>query len=456
MSHLAILCHATPQVRDVYQAALDATGLEVEFALCNSPHKGLSAAYTRLAKEVEANEVGPTMVHKLCSYLGLRSPEQWESITLASFSAGYGLVREVLSEQASHHELTAVVGIDSWHSGFDPDGTAKDSQLGGLVQFMLAAKEGEKACWLGHSDVQTYSYASTTQVANEVRRLAGLENHSEPQKGARIRGFDVAVNPGTEHSRALTQWGPRWLAGAVKAASSIPASHLEKDKPSSSAGAPLGMRSLVVALSHLGVTEQDKPELVTWYHAAAERGGQNIGRYLNHRHAWCASFASRCMVESLQPGDVMPHRPRAAVRELWEDAIRLGTARGASLVRSGAYQLQPGDLLIMTRGGPAFGETAAAFAKSRGLGHVGRVEKAQGDTIYTVDGNKRDAVRRVSYSQDDPSLVGAIAYPGGAELDRWTPTDDELEGVIKLAQEQFTAAWLAGPDLARDAVGGKL
>jgi hypothetical protein len=60
-------------------------------------------------------------------------------------------------------------------------------------------------------------------------------------------------------------------------------------------------------------------------------------------------------------------------------------------------------LLIMRRDGqdPTLG----------GIGHVGRIESIDADSVTTIDGNLNNTVSRVSRSLSDPSIIGHIRYP---------------------------------------------
>ena len=440
MLHRVVLLHADPVVRPRYEAALRAVlpeGDELSFEIVNSNLPGLSAAYVGLMKRDGLDAIDPEVED---------DGDVVDTFTLAAFSAGYGYAR--LMEVHHPDMIDALCYIDSRHSNLDSDGTAGDVDLGSLVQFALRAQEREKVLYVGHTDVPTQGYASTTQVAHELARLTGY-SETRPGDTYVIREHDLVDEKvegwrgyAREHSWALTKWGPEFLAecfGAMLAKLDRPEPLILEEQ------APLGMRALPIAITQLGVDETTKKgrELVKRYHAGAMRKGQRIGGYLDHRHEWCASFFSWCMSQALLEGEQAPHDYRCSVRELWLDALRLGTARGISRVLSGEHVPQPGDGLIMTRGGDRFSEDENAFAKSRGLGHVGRIEGVHKDSrglpvsVDTVDGNKGETVKRMTYHLDDPRMVGVIAYPQSDRLDAWVPTDAELEGAIRLSETTY-------------------
>ncbi|MEM9693789.1 MAG: hypothetical protein AAGA56_14665 [Myxococcota bacterium] len=459
MHHRIVLLHADPGVAPKYKDALARCmpdGHTFEFRIANSRVPGLSAAYTSLW-QTDGRRV-------------VVGDGNYDTLTVASFSAGYGYVREMLRQEPDLADC--IVSLDSWHAGLDGDGTAKDSQLGGLVQFALKARRGEKVLALAHTDVPTYGYASTTQVAEELRRLTSFREQRmlsvAPQDASGLAVADakaldrVSVDGQfliasvdvvdedevgwqgyqREHSLALVGWGPAFLAASVAELAKLPRPSPPQLETSRE---PIGLTALAIGITKLGLHEAKQLKAVELFHAGAMRlvkGEEvNIGRWLRARDAWCASFASWCLSMTKAPKEVWPHGYRCAVRELWEDALRLGTARGISKVRRGEYIPMPGDLLIMSRGGPATGEGLYAFAKSRGLGHVGRVEGYTHGLpfIDTVDGNKSDMVKRMKYRLTDSRLIGIISYPDGERLQTWCPDDDELEGMLQLVEEAYLA-----------------
>jgi hypothetical protein len=46
-----------------------------------------------------------------------------------------------------------------------------------------------------------------------------------------------------------------------------------------------------------------------------------------------------------------------------------------------------------------------------GIGHAGRIESIDADSVCSIDGNHDNAVSRVSRSLSDPSIIGHIRYP---------------------------------------------
>jgi hypothetical protein len=133
-------------------------------------------------------------------------------LVLVTFSAGYGLARELLRD--ADPGIAALVLLDSLHAATEADGTPLDSQMAPFVAFAQRAQRGEVALWVGHSDVPTVGYESTTETAAELVRLAG------PPSGLfHVEAFNVrdAAHAKEEHMAALRDWGPAFVAECVAA-----------------------------------------------------------------------------------------------------------------------------------------------------------------------------------------------------------------------------------------------
>jgi len=204
MAGVIYFTHLHPDRVRLYTTALE--GLDVELIAIH--RWGRSSAYTQLAKQLRTKH-GSVMAGLLAEHPP-KAPET-KFMGACSYSAGYGLTRELLRD-GRPWGVDLVVSIDSIYAGEDADGTASDKDLAGFAEFARDARQGDGVFWLGHGDVPVHGYASTTQVAEELRRLAG-----EPEGGFHIQSFDVAHNEGAEHALALTQWGPEFLAQAVRA-----------------------------------------------------------------------------------------------------------------------------------------------------------------------------------------------------------------------------------------------
>ena len=165
----------------------------------------------------------------------------------------------------------------------------------------------------------------------------------------------------------------------------------------------LGSAVLAATLAELEVTGcRPSAARIAAYFAPAERGGKPLGLTAGN---WCAAGACFVAAQVVGSSDLeargLPHRYRAAGLELQQDAERHpGAWRPIALVRSGGYQLEPGDLLILSRGSESWQR------------HVARVERTEGTRVLTIDANgPGGGWARVTRELSAPSLLGAIAYP---------------------------------------------
>lgn len=221
--HLVFLLHATAVVRPIYEQALERRVGGVELHFVNSPFGVFASGYRHLMAHLQA-KYRTDYLDALAQHVGAGPLASYDTITVASFSAGYAGVRAMLEEPESAELIDAVVGIDSWHTEFDGDGTARDSQLSALARFAVLATTEARVCWLRHTDVAVprrgpREFASTSQVAAELRRLTELPAAGDDvsRGGLRISAVDLHRDHHLEHSVALWGWGGDWLADAVAA-----------------------------------------------------------------------------------------------------------------------------------------------------------------------------------------------------------------------------------------------
>lgn len=221
LKHLVLLFHASSEVRPIYEHTLQRRVAGAELYLVNSPYGVFSHAYQQLMVALRSR-YQTSYLDAAARHAGANPLGSYDTITVASFSAGYAAVRLMLDEPTSAERIDAVVAIDSWHGRFDTDGTARDSQLRGLVSFARRAMTGPRICWYGHTDVSVPKrgdnvFASTSEIATELRRLTGLSLYGDDVSvgGWRIASVDLHADDHAEHVAALTVWGDDWLADAI-------------------------------------------------------------------------------------------------------------------------------------------------------------------------------------------------------------------------------------------------
>lgn len=176
---------------------------------------------------------------------------------------------------------------------------------------------------------------------------------------------------------------------------------LEKPANITPPSTPLGERALAFAAAEerAGVREVPGPgnnPRVSGYHACTVRNGKPTG-LRDDSLAWCASAASWCLLQALQPGEPRPHEPRCSVREIVEDAKERGHWRERD------WRPFPGDLAIFARAG---GDPTKG-----GLGHVARVVSVHDEAFVTLGANEQDGWRYSDHQMGEASLRGFVRYP---------------------------------------------
>ena len=99
---------------------------------------------------------------------------QWDQLALASFSAGYAGVREILKNPTYRNDIDMLVAADTIYASTAGDGTPLDSQMVDFKTMALAAKNGQKTFLLSHSKVLTGSYENTAETADEIMQYIGV------------------------------------------------------------------------------------------------------------------------------------------------------------------------------------------------------------------------------------------------------------------------------------------
>ncbi|MEO6245790.1 MAG: hypothetical protein ABIQ12_10165, partial [Opitutaceae bacterium] len=164
--------HGAPAVMETNFAAIGAPGILVNLTLPGlskvyADHFTNPTAFAELLREVEA-------------VLRIEAPAQpWRlgRLTVSSFSAGFGGVRQLLRQPAAFDRIAALVMADSIYCGYTGDGAARqvDAELmDGFLRFARLAAEGKKRLVISHSQQVPEGYASTTETADYlIQKLLG-------------------------------------------------------------------------------------------------------------------------------------------------------------------------------------------------------------------------------------------------------------------------------------------
>ncbi len=130
---------------------------------------------------------------------------------VSAWSAGYGAVERILSQDYGKKAVDTVVLLDGLHSGYRGDGDLEGLQLEPFLAFAKRAKAGQKLMFLSHSSIIPPGYASTTETANWlIHQLGGKPKPGKPRKsdplglelnsrydagGFHVRGYDGNDKP---------------------------------------------------------------------------------------------------------------------------------------------------------------------------------------------------------------------------------------------------------------------
>lgn len=392
MTILALFFHADLRVRDRY----DASNVDLRFV--NRP--GLSSAYRRYVRDVRRRYPQRPTLDAIAIEAGAAPISHYSHVVVATFSAGYGAAEALLDDS----RVDGLVSIDSWHA---PEGVPPAS-IAALVDY---CRRNDVVARIGHTDVATYGYASTTEVARAVADAIDDD-------GTIVRGYDQEASDHDEHVNALTGWGPALFSEVVDLVRDLPSRDPLVVAPDlwADADLPLSLRRLAWVGYQIGdgVAEipgsRHDPRILA-YSEHCRRGGTFIGVDDGRRalwdggtplplgrdeDPWCAAGASASLLAALLPSDDPPHGLRVSVRELVADARDAGTYRDRS------YRPEPGDLAIESRAGqrPTLG----------GRGHVRHVVRVVESQYFGIGANERNRWVTDWHPLKSPACDGWITY----------------------------------------------
>ncbi len=131
-----------------------------------------SAAYERAMSEEGSFDKLVASVEREVAAVNTMAGARAKTIVLSSWSAGYGAVGQVLAKR--RERVSAVVLLDSLYAGYLPGKRALEH--GQLALYTDLAREAARGNFLLHlvfTDIQTPTYASTSEVASFLLRELG-------------------------------------------------------------------------------------------------------------------------------------------------------------------------------------------------------------------------------------------------------------------------------------------
>lgn len=179
---------------------------------------GLSSVYTKqFAESAVWNQMLMEVLREL-ERQKISDAPTLSRVTIVSFSAGFGGVREILKDEMAFKRIDALVMADSIYAGYVPESRpskVEPRQMTGFLKFATEAVAGRKKFVISHCDLQPEGYASTGETADYLLRELGLQRESAVeewdmgwqhksrciQNGLQIHGF--AGETGPDHMKHL-------------------------------------------------------------------------------------------------------------------------------------------------------------------------------------------------------------------------------------------------------------
>jgi hypothetical protein len=170
---LTLHLHGAPSVIEPAFVAAKRPGALIAFN-----RSGLSSVYARPFSDAA---LLPRLIERALKELAdpaAAAPPRPGRLTVSSFSAGFGGVRELLKVPAHFDRIDTLVMADSLYAGYAPDAAgphkAVDPNLmDGFRRFALEAAAGRKTFVLTHSAQVPEGYSSTTETADFLIKAVG-------------------------------------------------------------------------------------------------------------------------------------------------------------------------------------------------------------------------------------------------------------------------------------------
>lgn len=135
---------------------------------------------------------------------------RWERISLSSFSAGYGAIREILKSPEHFRQVDDIVAADSIYAGLDAKQSGRqvdEKNMRDFLKFARKAVERRKRFTISHSMLVT-PYASTVETAGYL--LQSLKVERRKVKLMRADAFKQMNEASAGH---FTVWGFEGVTG---------------------------------------------------------------------------------------------------------------------------------------------------------------------------------------------------------------------------------------------------
>jgi len=376
---------------------------------------GLSRIYRALAhalrrRSLVAASPAP-FLPQLLEYLHLAPIKHWERVVIATYSAGYALLEELVASPIDRRAITGWIAIDSGYAGADA----------GVHALARTAAEGKRLVWCGYTDLDPVAYASTAAYAAELLRAAGIEPtsgrlveargllraerwpHDAAALAAAQRAGSAAVAAlwRREHRAALEVHGPSFVARALAALEGAPTGPVQEDLEADAADDrvhrnvkpenlhPLSAALVAAALRDVGVQELpgNRGERIDDYNRTA-RVALGSDYCAPAIMTWIREAEQMTGLRSAIPGSPAAKGIEAQFRRasLWVKASKL------------REHAAPGWIAVFNRAG---------LPPEDWRGHTGVLVAKEGDGFVCVEANVGVGVEQRWHAWSDPLLRGA-------------------------------------------------
>jgi len=144
---------------------------------------------------------------RLLSQAEERSGIRFDPVTLSSWSAGYGAVREILKQPRAYDRVGRILIVDGMHAGYlegkpgSLESLPDPADLEVFLRFARDAVAGRKQMIITHSEIFPGTFASSTETADYLLTQLAVERHPALRQGpmgmqqlseARRGGFRLA------------------------------------------------------------------------------------------------------------------------------------------------------------------------------------------------------------------------------------------------------------------------
>jgi len=179
---------------------------------------GLSSVYTAKFNDSQTFHKIIDEVLTQMKARGIDPGKQIRSVTVISFSAGFGGVREMLKEPKIYSRIDAIVMLDSIYAGFTGDTQERKvdpDNMEGFLKFARDALQSKKTMIITHCELRPDNYAGTRETADYLLAQLGKKRETVSEEWAeglvlqsrfeegKLKIYGFKGDTGADHMRHL-------------------------------------------------------------------------------------------------------------------------------------------------------------------------------------------------------------------------------------------------------------